>query len=229
MHRFPERKASLLVAAETAEPSARPSPQADAARAADKAAVLAAIEQAFAGVPRDDTCTLHQALMTGEILINEMTLRDLTEEELETTRQLDSHEDWRDIPAEHLDGCDDALAFLTSDAWRFYLPAYLARALDVLEMPIWRTSLLGTIVFELELPTDDFGQRCFALERYTTLDDRQADAVAAFLRYVAKHAPGDLADGEDAEAALRRYWGLAPDRRPKLPSEPIPAGRVPLH
>jgi hypothetical protein len=200
-----------------------------AARDADKEAVLAAIEDAFAGVPRDEGCTLHQALMTGEILVNEMTLRDLTEEEVEATRQLDVHHDWRDIPAEHLDRCDDALAFLSSDAWRFYLPAYLARALDVLELPLWQTSLLGTVVFELELPTDDFGQRCFALERYVTLNERQAAAVAGFLRYVAKHAPADLADGDDAAKALDRYWGLAPERRPKLPDEPIPAGRVPLH
>jgi hypothetical protein len=200
-----------------------------AGRAAEKRVVLDAIARAFADVPRDEACTLHQALMTGEVLISETALRTLTEEELEATRELDCHRHWRDVPAEDLDRCDDALAFLTLDAWRFYLPAYMVRALDVLELPAWRTSLLGTIVFELELPVDDFGQRCFALERYIQLDERQIAAVAAFLRYVARHATPALNDGEDAAHALARYWGLAPERRPQLPEEPIPSGRVPLH
>lgn len=220
MQRSAEKMSPRIGAAET--PSAKD-------RAADKRAALAAIEDAFAGVPRDEACTLHQALLTGEILIGETTLRGLTDEEVDAMRQIDTHQHWRDVPADHIDRCDDALAFLSSDAWRFYIPAYMARALDVLDLPAWQTALLGTVVFELELPTDDFSQRCFALERYVHLDDKQAAAVAGFLRYVAKHARRDLADGEDAARALDLYWGLPPDRRPKLPTEPIPAGRVPLH
>lgn len=90
--------------------------------------VLALIDLAFAGLQRDEDCTLHQAQ-----LLDQTMSREISEEEWAAAKGLDPQTDWRDVPAASLDECDAVLSHASPQSWLFYIPAYMKRALELLD------------------------------------------------------------------------------------------------
>ena len=176
----------------------------------NREAILSTIADAFRSVDRDDSYTLHEAQLTDQSMRREISAKELAE-----AKRLDSHQDWRDVPASSIDECDAALSHLSPEGWRFYIPAYMTRAVDLLDEPIWKTWLPGAVVFQLTYPKD-VSLQSYTLERFSLLDEAQVAAVAAFLGYVAAHAPAGAVLCEDAQLALKRYWALPRDQRPNL-------------
>lgn len=96
-----------------------------------------------------------------------------------------------------------ALSFFSATAFRYYLPAYLALALDEPESP--------EIVVEATLQALDpslFGQRleAFQVSKYARFDDLQKGAVTRFLEAFTRDE--DL--GGIAVEALRYWYAVAP-------------------
>jgi uncharacterized protein DUF6714 len=119
-----------------------------------------------------------------------------------------SGERWDAVSAEDLDKQVDSIALLTPDAFAYYLPAFLCRAIASPENPgVGASNVLFFTVQSLcdaDLPSDAWWS-----ERIERLSDEQRRAIAAFLHWVVQL----LADEDDtplrefAEVALERYWG----------------------
>lgn len=45
----------------------------------------------------------------------------------------DTEVNWVDVPASSIDECSAALSYATPASWSFYLPAYMKRALELLD------------------------------------------------------------------------------------------------
>ena len=96
------------------------------------------------------------------------------------------------------------LPLLSPNAFRFYLPAFIAHALSneegsgtVMQFTLWYLSIghAGSPEFVAQ-----------ALTCYARLTDEQKRSVLGFLAYVRDCAP-DLAESRDAAAAIHGYWG----------------------
>jgi hypothetical protein len=108
------------------------------------------IVEAFVGIRRDDDCTLHQSQFSdtfGDFDISDEEWYRLRDAE----RFRDPETDWRDVPAAALDECDAALSHATPQCWCFYLPAYMRRALELLETDLW---FPHSVVFHLTYAHD---------------------------------------------------------------------------
>lgn len=130
--------------------------------------VVRAINEAFAGVRRDESSTLHQAQLADESLG-----RPILEDEFRQAKQLDPEEGWRDVPLPALDECDAALSHLTPEGWWFYLPACMTRAPALLDRPIWETGLPGSVVCHLTYRNKYPREGPYPLDWFEKLDDRQ--------------------------------------------------------
>jgi hypothetical protein len=179
------------------------------AEAVDVEAIISTIVSAFRNVGRDDSCTLHEAQ-----LIDQSMGRAIPATEFADAKRLDPQQDWRDVPASSLDECDAALSHLSPKGWCFYIPAYMIRAVELIDQPIWKTSLPVDVVFHLTYPEEEDGLQAYMLDRFDLLDEVQAAAVTAFLEYLVAHAPADAVIRKGAQVALKRYWGLPRNQRP---------------
>jgi hypothetical protein len=168
--------------------------------------VDATIEAAFLEVERDDHCTLHQAQLADQGLS-----REISDAEWQAARDKDQETDWRLIPAVFLDECDAALSHGTPQSWRFHLPAYMRRALRLLDADILETWLPGNVIFHL---TYSDKKSSFDLERFDTLDATQGRAVKSFLECIRNYPTKEPSYQQDAERALARYWGRDAEKRP---------------
>ena len=173
----------------------------------EAAEVVKAIEVAFVGTTRDEECTLHQAQFTdtyGDF--------EITEEEWnarwDAEKARDPETDWRDVPASSIDECDAAQSHASPQSWYFYLPAYMRRALELLDTGRW---LPGSVVFHLTYRADSRG---YLLERFTLLNDDQQRAVVAFLEYVRDYSGGRRQHSKSAAEALDSYWALPISEKP---------------
>jgi len=184
-------------------------------------AIISTIANAFRTVDRDESYTLHEAQLTDQSM-----RREIPAKEFADAKRLDPQQNWRDIPASSIDECDAALSHLSPKGWRFYIPAYMTRAVELLDQPIWKTWLPGSVVFHLTYPKKEIPLQFYTLERFSLLDEVQVAAVAAFLEYVAAHAPAEASIREDAQLALKRYWALPGDQRPNLSLHRTPASRA---
>jgi hypothetical protein len=96
-------------------------------------------------------------------------------------------------------------SFLSSEGFRYYLPAYLLAALDDYgnRMPM--------IVYGLtphdESSPEERELRDWQLERFEGLTTAQKRAVRAFLEYARDEASHYFSQGESPRIALERYWG----------------------
>lgn len=106
--------------------------------------VLALIDEAFAGTQRDESCTIHQAQLADETLD-----REIPDEEWLVAKRRDPEINWRDVPASSLDECDAALSHATPTSWLFYLPAYMKRALELLNANSEDSNLPNSVIFHL--------------------------------------------------------------------------------
>jgi hypothetical protein len=179
-------------------------------------AIKALIHEAFLRLKRDEDCTLHQAQCDDEPCV-------MSREERTAAKRWDPETDWRDVPASALEECDCALSHASPQSWHFYLPAYMERALDLIDTwgrnpPEQRPSAAELFTFSVvfHLTYNDhrlLGPHC--LERFAQLNENQESAVVAFLEFV-RDSRSFLAD--EADEALQKYWAMPRDRRPKLPS-----------
>jgi len=168
------------------------------------------IEAAFMGVLRDDECTLHQAE-----LIDHSPERDVSDAEWLHAKEIDVATDWREVPSAALDQCGAAMSHATPNSWRFYLPAYMRRALGLLDATILETWIPGSVLSHLTFSQKYAGQVPYLLERFETLNDAQGKAVCAFLEYVREYPCVVAPYRQDADLALRQYWGLHTANRPR--------------
>jgi len=176
-------------------------------------ALRAEIEAAFSGVARDPEQSLHQAQLTDQGMSRRIPGREWRDAE-----RRDRERSWTEVPGEALDECDAALSHFTTASWRFYLPAYICRALSLFVPPDLETDLLGIVVFQLTLhEKSDEGLRGYLLERYRSLTPAQHEAVRHFLELVV-HESLRLVETtndhyqiyDDAKKALESYWdGIA--------------------
>lgn len=177
----------------------------------DEQKLFAHLIAAFGYVQRDEGCTLHQAQ-----LIDQSLRRDIPEEEYQEAKLLDPYVKWFDVPAADIDACDAALSHISPEGWRFYIPAYMKRAIELVDKPIWETSLTSSVIFYLTLPSNDLFMQHYALERFKMLDEEQVQAVAMVLTFFANHLSTQTNWKDDAEIALNSYWNLEPKVRQTL-------------
>jgi len=170
--------------------------------------IQALIEDAFAGIRRDEDCTLHQGQFRdtfGDF--------DITEAEwncqYDAEKLRDPETDWRDVPTAAIDECNCAQSHLTPQGWCFYLPAYLRRALELIDTDLW---LPDSVVFHLRY---EKSLGAHVSERFELLNDAQQRAVIAFLEFVHDYARGkDRQRFEGAALALKSYWTIPANDRP---------------
>jgi hypothetical protein len=175
----------------------------------DRTTVAKSIRDAFQGVERDEECTLHQAELPDHIGD-----RDIAESDWQEAKNKDQQTDWRDVPAGFLDECEAALSHASVRCWRFYLPAYMSRALQLLDVSIWKTCLPGSVIFHLTFGGERDSLAARRFERYEALSFQQKNAVRSFLEYVRNYPTEVKSYRDDAETALRNYWAL--DERDRL-------------
>jgi hypothetical protein len=171
--------------------------------------VIAKLTAAFADVQCDELCTLHEAQFMDQYHADSTSAA-----EIQATKRLDIYTDWREVPAEHLDECDSALSFLSPKGWKFYLPAYLRRALDLIHKPSWETWLPGGVLFHLSLSTKYPDLATESARLFQTLNEAQVEAVAEVLRFVEEAVPPGTSLQEYAQSALQQFWALPPEQRP---------------
>lgn len=168
--------------------------------------LLGLIETAFADVPRDDDCTLHHAQLRDCTLDWEVSEAEWIEAKLR-----DPETDWRDVPAASIDECDAALSHATPKCWLFYMPAYMRRALALLDTDLW---LPGSVIFSLTYRSDRDGLNWYTLKRFKQMSSRQEEAVIAFLNYIAAYPSRKQWNARSAIEALTSYWLTPPNQRP---------------
>jgi hypothetical protein len=177
----------------------------------------AEIEAAFRNVERDEDCTLHQAQLSDQGM-----RREISDTEWRAAKAKDQETDWRRVPASFLDECDAALSHATPQGWRFYMPAFMRRALQLLDTDIMKTMLPGSVIFHLTYRDKAPGDAAYALERFNTITVAQSQAVTSFLEYIRDHPTSVTSCQGDAELALRKFWGLDRQKRPQGPKIILP-------
>ena len=111
--------------------------------------------------------------------------------------------DWRLIPEEVIDLNHQSLPFFSPEAYRFYLPAYLRRAIDTLFV-----ADINVLEFTLyNLVPDKTSSRILKRfeRRKQALDDRQKQVVIRFLEFVKKWCDDDTLS-RVADEGLKEYW-----------------------
>jgi len=87
---------------------------------------------------------------------------------------------WQDLPLDWLARNHECMFFMTPEALRFYLPAFLLPSIldcgNAGDIP-------GSLLFLFETPSDPVRQSWFA-ERFGPLTARQRQAIKAFIEYV---------------------------------------------
>src|ERR1700722_2064913 len=175
------------------------------------------LEAAFMGVERDDACTLHQAE-----LIDHTPEREISDAEWSHAKERDQGTDWRQQPSAALDECGAAMSHATPQSWRFYLPAYMRRALDLLDAQLLETWLPGSVIHHLTFSSKYADQVSYTLDRFETLSTAQGRAVRTFLEYIRDYPCAVASYRRDAELALLKYWGLVEEKRPLRPKIILP-------
>ncbi|KFA90911.1 DUF6714 family protein [Archangium violaceum] len=95
-------------------------------------------------------------------------------------------------------------SFLSSEGFRYYLPAYLLAALED------HGNLMPHTVYGLTLPQGSSPEeqrlRAWQLERFEVLSPTQKRAVRAFLEFARDEASHYFSQGQEPRLALERYW-----------------------
>src|SRR5262249_25580144 len=163
----------------------------------------------FAGVRRDNELTLHQAQLTDRGIS-----RRASDAEWAAAWAKDRETEWHEVEPVAVDECDASLSHLSPTGWRFYLPVYMLRALDLLDLPVHKSWVPGNVVHSLNPDTKRADLLGYSLSRYEVLTPAQIDAIAAFLSYVRDFEHEDNYSREDAARALSKYWALPAKERP---------------
>jgi hypothetical protein len=165
------------------------------ANEADAEAIDALLVVAFGEVPQPPR----------EALINRH-----CEECLETSEAL-ADKPWQDITLDDMLAAQET-SLLTAAAWRYYLPAMIRWCV---RDPLGVNNLIDNLVYALE-PTENeafVGQRAYMEERWTGLDDRQQQAIVAYLQWYRRREEADWETlGSEPPPHIYRalaYWSRA--------------------
>lgn len=96
------------------------------------------------------------------------------------------------------------LTFMTPQAFRHYLPAYLLFCLGDLREAQMSNLLPGTIWW-LELDENDRENAALFFDRFDGYNEAQKRDIALFLKQMSEQHGEDFAQ-DDADVALKRYW-----------------------
>jgi hypothetical protein len=127
---------------------------------------------------------------------------------------------WRDIDLAWLCEHRDSQTFLTPEAYRYYLPAYLiATATDppgAGMMGFCLSRSLDPAACDNEPYGNGLVHRRRVFERVQPLTVEQKRAVRSFLRYTLQRYPND----REARSALDSYWDKACDEQDGVQGQP---------
>ncbi|MBS0416179.1 MAG: hypothetical protein JSR66_00590 [Proteobacteria bacterium] len=73
------------------------------------------------------------------------------------------------------------LSHATPTNWLFYLPAYMKRALELLNANSKDSNLPNSVIFHLTLDRGSSGQSLYVLERFKQVTPEKERAIIAFL------------------------------------------------
>jgi hypothetical protein len=126
---------------------------------------------------------------------------------------------WREMPLDALSGYSSALTFLTPEAYRFYLPAYLLAVLRLSPAQLEQVPRAGDLdqdlLYSLMPATDTPDLWDYRHRRLDPLTPDQKSAVQAFLHWMYRERwGGELVEDEKS---LLAYWGYPGDT--PFPSE----------
>lgn len=109
---------------------------------------------------------------------------------------------WRELTPAELQY--HSSSFLSSEGFRYYLPAYLLAALED------HGNLMPHTVYGLTLPPgsspEELRLRVWQLGRFEGLSPAQKRAVREFLEYARDAASHYFSQGQEPRLALERYW-----------------------
>lgn len=162
--------------------------------------LVASIERAFdvEPRPRDDQLAAHEC---PECEALRATLRGVR---------------WTDLGDTTIDENFDKLPLLTTEAFRYYLPAYMRRGVQhPVETGLGLSTVLQFVVYSLcdkDLPADQWWR-----ERVERFSPEQEHVIVALLRWVVALCDADVVDDievEDARRGLEKYWNArAPEHQ----------------
>jgi hypothetical protein len=114
---------------------------------------------------------------------------------------------WREVPAKTVEKCHGALGCFSPPAFRYFLPAFLLRALDTIKSEASCTSLL---ILTLRHPIfgvwDPTWENEYVLRQIESLDSNQRESVQAFL-HAALTLATSFATRYWAAQAMEYFWG----------------------
>lgn len=167
--------------------------------------LLDLIESAFRDTKLDGGIRIHQ---------REAIDRYESEEVIEAAAEMDTEVRWQDIPRSKIENLGMSLVFFDPKAIRFHLPAFMRCSLQLwAESDYADFSSSGMLLYGLDDGPRSTG---YYEHAFLLLNERQHQAVAAYLKFVAS---GD-SNRKDAERALANGWAVwLPDSFP-FPSIP---------
>ena len=156
----------------------------------------ARITKAFGHLRHDDAERLYDAELADDY-----------GQETALTRRLHdlTYEQWSQIPDWAIAQAPSALSFLSPEAYRFHLPAYMVWTLENYDTS---NSLSADMTIYSLLVADHYDDvRALKLARFELFDHAQRNAVVTFLRFAASH--GEYLDAQAAQRALDSYWAAS--------------------
>lgn len=121
------------------------------------------------------------------------------------------NKDWKRVPREVIEENYSSLLFLSAQAFRFYLPAYMSRALGV-QRDDSASQVLPFTLYSLNPESDDPAFLRHFLSQVEGFTTQQEEAVRSFLEAIRDHQDDEILRRE-AGQALQRYWEKSSYRR----------------
>ncbi len=139
-----------------------------------------------------------------------------------TEEEFSGKKDWRLLDAEFLDqspaGFGTALCFLSDEAFRYYLPAYLIADIDGKlnnVRPVYQLChSFSTERMTKKVNPRRYGERTWfeaARHRFAVFNQKEAAAIVAYLNFVKER---NEYDREVIEQAQRNYWNARAEDKP---------------
>jgi outer membrane protein assembly factor BamB len=157
-----------------------------------RTALIAQIRTAFASVTRLGGVSLHEADVIDGYG---------SPQQRNAARKLDTDRVWWEVPDADIERYYWILPLLDATGFRYYIPAYMTRALAHYEHS--ESVSDDMTIYALDCGEGRNDQR---LHYFKLFSREQSEAVCAFLRFM-EDDPAGMADSGAAFGALKRYWG----------------------
>lgn len=155
--------------------------------------IVSDIEEAFAGINRGSSVTLHETDVLDACG---------SEKERARARKQDTEKRWQDVRDDDIENHQNALCFLDPDGFRYYLPAYMRWSLRYFKSSGSLSS--DSTIYALG-PSGNKGVTDWNRSRWEVFTHRQSQVILAYLRFMAEQGE-DYADSFMAELAINAYW-----------------------